>query len=55
LATSTGGVHDAPSFRETQMPTSGFFSAVPPKNAATNPCGVSTIVEAWAEGNGADG
>ena len=36
------------------MQTSGFRSAVPPNHAATKPDGVSAIVEAWQEGNGAD-
>jgi hypothetical protein len=35
------------------MPTSGFRSRVPPNQAATSPEGVSTIVEACADGNGA--
>jgi hypothetical protein len=39
--------------RDTQMPTSGLRSAVPPKNAVTRPERVSAIVDAWLEGNGA--
>jgi len=37
-----------------QIPTSGCFSAVPPNQAATSPSSVSTIVEACADGNGAE-
>jgi hypothetical protein len=40
-------------WRETQIPTSGLRSAVPPNEPATSPAGVSTIVDAWHEGNGA--
>ena len=53
LTTSIGAAHLPPTCRETQMPTSGFFSLVPPNHAATSPFDVSTIVEAWQEGNGA--
>jgi hypothetical protein len=53
LATSTGAVQALPVRRETQIPTSGFFSAVPPNQAATSPPGVSTMVDAWQDGNGA--
>src|SRR5262245_3752968 len=53
LATSTGADHCDPSWRETQMPTSGSRSRVPPNQAAANPPRVSTIVDAWADGNGA--
>jgi hypothetical protein len=36
------------------MPTSGFFSFVPPNHEATRrPGAVSTIVEAWHSGYGA--
>src|SRR5947208_1734759 len=35
------------------MTTSGFFSAVPPNQAASNPVPVSRIVEAWQDGVGA--
>src|SRR5215211_2309186 len=35
------------------MPTSGCFSRVPANHAAMRPAGVSTIVEACADGNGA--
>ena len=49
--------HDRPTIarlcRLTQMPTSLFPSAVPPKNALTRPDFVWAIVVAWTEGNGA--
>ena len=35
------------------MPTSGCPSSVPPNHAASNPSRVSTIVDAWADRNGA--
>src|SRR5262245_57668901 len=38
---------------ETQIPTSGFLSCVPPNHDATSPAFVSTMVEAWQEGKGA--
>ena len=38
---------------ETQMQTSGCFSCVPPNQAVTSPCLVSSIVEAWHSGKGA--
>ena len=47
FATSTGFVHWPSRFRDTQMPTSGFFSRVPPNHDTTRPSSVSTIVEAW--------
>jgi len=53
LATSTLGVHPPFSWRDTQMPTSGFRSRVPPNHAATSSCeGVSAIVDACTEGYG---
>lgn len=54
LATSTGVDQRPFSRRESQMATSGSFSAVPPNHAATRPVGVSAMVEAWQEGKGAD-
>ncbi len=42
------------SSREIQIPTSGCFSWVPPNQVATRPCSVSSILEAWQLGNGAD-
>jgi hypothetical protein len=53
LATSTGGVHAPFSWRDTQMPTSGAPSRVPPNHAATSAARVSTIVDACALANGA--
>jgi hypothetical protein len=40
-------------FRDNQIPTSGFRSRVPPNHAATKPAFVSAMVEAWHCGNGA--
>ena len=53
LATSIGADQPAASRRDTQMPTSGLRSAVPPNQAATRPSRDSTIVDACADGNGA--
>src|SRR5438874_1854682 len=54
FATSTDGVHFPPTKWESQMPTSGLPSPVPPNQAATSSCPVvSTIVEAWLERYGA--
>ena len=53
FATSTGLVH-LPSFhRESQTPTSGCPSWVPPNHATTSPLLVSATVEAWQLLNGA--
>src|SRR5207249_827747 len=48
-----GALHFPSECRETQMPTSGCRSRVPPNQAATRPSLVSAIVEAWHSGNGA--
>src|SRR5690348_13068497 len=53
LAASTGLLQPSSLRRETQMPTSGARSRVPPNQAATNPVFVRAIVDAWHEGNGA--
>src|SRR5438309_1822372 len=46
FATSTTGDHPFPPSRESQIPTSGFLSPVPPNQAATNPPRDSARVEA---------
>jgi hypothetical protein len=45
-ATAAGSDQRLPSWRATQMPTSGFLSRVPPNQAATRPLFVSAMVEA---------
>ena len=42
-----------PSWRAVQIETSRWPSSVPPNHAASSPSLVSTIVDAWADANGA--
>src|SRR5262245_28434495 len=53
FAASMGAVHLPSTKREDQMPTSGFFSAVPANHAATREWSfASTMVVAWQLGTG---
>ncbi len=48
-----GDCQRPPSKRAVQIETSGRPSSLPPNHAASSPSRVSTIVEAWADANGA--